>query len=114
MDELDRNLQHSVSLNGRTYIFRRPTVRQQIAAENLAADLRGNRPVGSVFSVLGLTDMVASLNTFVVDPRGFDFGSMHEEDLVAIYTEVAQWLETFRSPVAGEARDMGDGGGAER
>ena len=102
MDELEKRLTFQVTKNDKTYTFRRPTVRQLIAADVLAAQLRGLVPVHALLYSVGLSDMVAALNTYVIEPKNFDFTELHEDEMGEIYNEVAKWLDTFRKPVAGQ------------
>lgn len=102
MDELEKRLTFSVTKNNRTFTFRRPTAKQLITADVLAAQLRGLVPVQALLYSVSLSDMVASLSTYVTDPKPFDFSGLFEDEIAEIYNEVAKWLDTFRKPVAGQ------------
>ena len=102
MDQIDRALVCTVTRGGKSYTFRRPTVKQMIQSDVLAAQMRGGMPINSLTHSLGNTEMVALLNTAVTDPQSFDFSELYEEDLSAIHDEVAKWLETFRPRQAEE------------
>ncbi len=111
MDQLEKALTHTVTRNGKTYTFRRPTVKQMILSDVLAAQMRGGMPINSLTHSLGNTEMVALLNTAVTEPKGFDFSELYEDDLGAIYDEVAKWLETFRQNVGAPQARVGSGDG---
>ena len=113
MDQLDKALMHTVERGGKSYTFRRPTVRQMIQVDVLAAQLRGGMPINTLTHSIGNAEMVAMLSTAVVEPKGFDFGDLYDEDLGAIYDEVAGWLNTFRPGVAGAETGVGQGNGGQ-
>lgn len=100
MDELERKLTVDVTKNGKTYTFRRPTAKQLMNADVLAAHYRGNVPINALTYSIALSDMVASLNTYVTDPKGFDFSDLYDDEIGEIYEEVANWLNSFRKPVS--------------
>lgn len=89
-----------VTSNGKTYTFQRPTAKEIVQADVLGAQLRGQAPVHSLAYALGLSDMVAALNTYVVEPKGFDFGNLFDDEITEIYTQMGEWLKTFRKPEA--------------
>lgn len=99
MDELDKKLTTTVTSEGKTYTFRRPTTKQMIAADVLAAQIREHTPVVALTYAVGLSDRLAALNTYVTDPKGFDFGDLFDEEVTEIYFEVAKWTNSFRKPV---------------
>lgn len=99
MDQLEQKLTLTVEHNGKSFTFRRPTVKQMIAADVLGAQLRANVPISALAYGYIYSDYVGVLNTYVTDPKGFDFGELYDDDIVAIYEEVANWLSTFHKPV---------------
>ncbi len=111
MDQLEKSLQCTVEREGKRYTFRRPTVKQMIQVDVLAAQLRGGMPINSLTHSLGNAEMVALLNVAVTEPKSCDFGDLYEEDLSAVYNEVSKWLDTFRPRVADQQVHVGSGDG---
>lgn len=100
MDKLEEKLVFTVTHEGKTFKFRRPTVKQLVKADVLAAQLREGVSVNSLvgYGIL-FSDMIASLNTYVIEPERFDFGDMYDDEVDSIYKEVAQWLNSFHPRV---------------
>ena len=105
-DALSAAQERQFESGGRSFRFRRPAVRQVIAADVLAAQYRGGLPVTALTYGLALSEARAALNTYCVEPRtvpaaqdGFDFGDLDEDALMALYTEVSSWLDSFRARV---------------
>lgn len=96
MDNLEKNLTYTVNKFGKSWTFRRPTARQLVQADVLAAQMRQQLPLSSLLYAGGLSDMVASLNTFVIEPKGFDFGDLYDDQVIEIYNEVSKWMDSFR------------------
>lgn len=99
MDELEKKLTLNVTSGDKTYTFRRPNIKQMLQVDVLASQMRGNLPISSLSYGVLYSDMIATLNTYVTEPKNFDFGELYEEEISEIYSEVAKWLNTFRKPV---------------
>lgn len=99
MDELEKKLTLTLTHEGKTFTFRRPTVKQLIAADVLSAQMRSGMPVNAMSYGYVYSNYAAALNTYVTEPKDFDFTDFYDEDLVEIHEGVANWLNTFRKPI---------------
>ena len=99
MDELEKKLTLTVNHDGKTFTFRRPTVKQLIAADVLSAQMRGGLPINAMSYGYVYSNYAAELNTYVVEPKDFDFSELYDDDIYEIHEEVANWLNTFHKPV---------------
>ena len=106
-DALSAAMEKVVEYGGKTYRFRRPTARQMMAADVLAATYRGGMPVTALTYALALSEARSACNSYCVEPRTvsndgeFDFGDLYDEALLKIHEEVSNWLESFRHGVQG-------------
>lgn len=99
-----------------TFTFRRPTFRDWIEFDVLAAQYRRGQVEGLTYGMKA-AESLATLNTLVVpekDQPKPDFGAM-EDDLAVwkLFGEVDQWLGSFRPGVGDAAGSAGEGTGAE-
>jgi len=108
MDELEKRLTHTVTIGNRSWTLRRPTIRQMVAADVLAAQLRQQIPLTSLTYGVSLSEMIASLNTYVIEPKDFDFGELYDvEEISQIYQELAKWLDSFRGGMEERRPELG-------
>jgi hypothetical protein len=116
MDALDKALTKKIEFNGKRYTFKKPSAKESIRIDVLAAAYRQSLPIASLSYALGLSNAVATLNVLCIDPKtvevdsdGYDFGDLDPDDLNEIYTMVSEWLSSFRKRVEQEKTDLGQG-----
>jgi len=81
-----------------TFTFRKPKFRDMIEFDVLSAKLRqGVAEDGLTYGLQAIV-ILATLNTLVVEPKGYDFGDEENSDAVmSLYGEVDAWIgNSFR------------------
>ena len=99
MDNLEKGMTLTVTKGDKTFTFKRPNSGKMLAADVLAAQLRGGMPINSLTYGISYSEMIATLGTYIAVPEHFDFGTLYDDELSEIYDEVANWLNTFRKRV---------------
>ncbi len=89
------------TLGDQSFTFRVPSAKDMILMDQEALALRKGESEG-LSSAIVYSQSIAFLNRIVVKPEKTDFGDLPAHVVDALSNEVAKWLQTFRTDVAGK------------